>query len=188
MKGSSWTFAESKALEVSLAAHYNKSDRWERVQACLPDKSFEDMELYLQQLEDDIKSIEDGTTPLPPYAPLPQPPQCLKDESAAAQRLPPAPKKSRTDCNGGSSSAAAAAAAAAADRKKGVPWTEEEHKLFLQGLAKFGKGDWRNIARTFVMTRTPTQVASHAQKYFIRLNSQNNKKDKRRASIHDITH
>ncbi len=32
----------------------------------------------------------------------------------------------------------------------------------------------------------PPQVASHAQKYFIRLNSQN-KKDKRRASIHDIT-
>ena len=30
------------------------------------------------------------------------------------------------------------------------------------------------------------QVASHAQKYFIRLNSLN-KKDKRRASIHDIT-
>lgn len=31
-----------------------------------------------------------------------------------------------------------------------------------------------------------TQVASHAQKYFIRLNTLN-KKDKRRASIHDIT-
>ena len=30
------------------------------------------------------------------------------------------------------------------------------------------------------------QVASHAQKYFIRLSSQN-KKDKRRSSIHDIT-
>ncbi|KAF5842444.1 hypothetical protein DUNSADRAFT_7053 [Dunaliella salina] len=187
MKGSNWTFADSKALEVSLTAHYSKPDRWEHVQTCLPDKSFEDMEAYLHQLEDDIKSIEDGTTPLPPYAPLPHPPQSIKDESAAAQRLLPAPKKSKTDCTGGSSSAAAAAAAAA-DRKKGVPWTEEEHKLFLQGLTKFGKGDWRNIARTFVMTRTPTQVASHAQKYFIRLNSQNNKKDKRRASIHDITH
>lgn len=35
------------------------------------------------------------------------------------------------------------------------------------------------------MTRTPTQVASHAQKYFIRLNSIN--KDRRRTSIHDIT-
>lgn len=36
-----------------------------------------------------------------------------------------------------------------------------------------------------MVTRTPTQVASHAQKYFIRLNSMN--KDRRRSSIHDIT-
>ena len=72
------------------------------------------------------------------------------------------------------------------ERRKGIPWTEEEHRLFLLGLAKFGKGDWRSISRNFVVSRTPTQVASHAQKYFIRLNSMN-KKDKRRSSIHDIT-
>ncbi|KAE8729443.1 Transcription factor DIVARICATA [Hibiscus syriacus] len=71
------------------------------------------------------------------------------------------------------------------ERKKGVPWTEEEHKLFLMGVKKYGKGDWRNISRNFVVTRTPTQVASHAQKYFIRQLSGG--KDKRRASIHDIT-
>lgn len=29
---------------------------------------------------------------------------------------------------------------AQADRRKGVPWTHEEHRLFLLGLAKFGKG------------------------------------------------
>ena len=57
--------------------------------------------------------------------------------------------------------------------------------MFLLGLKKYGKGDWRNISRNFVQTRTPTQVASHAQKYFIRLNSGG--KDKRRSSIHDIT-
>ncbi|MED6148303.1 hypothetical protein PIB30_051877 [Stylosanthes scabra] len=57
--------------------------------------------------------------------------------------------------------------------------------LFLLGLKKYGKGDWRNISRNFVITRTPTQVASHAQKYFIRQLSGG--KDKRRASIHDIT-
>ena len=72
------------------------------------------------------------------------------------------------------------------ERRKGIPWTEAEHRLFLLGLAKFGKGDWRSISRNFVVSRTPTQVASHAQKYFIRLNSMN-KKDKRRSSIHDIT-
>lgn len=72
------------------------------------------------------------------------------------------------------------------ERRKGIPWTEEEHRLFLMGLAKFGKGDWRSISRNYVISRTPTQVASHAQKYFIRLNSLN-KKDKRRSSIHDIT-
>lgn len=36
-----------------------------------------------------------------------------------------------------------------------------------------------------MISRTPTQVASHAQKYFIRLNSMN--RDRRRSSIHDIT-
>ena len=53
------------------------------------------------------------------------------------------------------------------------------------GLKKYGKGDWRNIARNYVTTRTPTQVASHAQKYFIRQHTGG--KDKRRSSIHDIT-
>ncbi|MBA0593327.1 hypothetical protein Gorai_010276, partial [Gossypium raimondii] len=50
------------------------------------------------------------------------------------------------------------------DRKKGVPWTEEEHRMFLLGLQKLGKGDWRGISRNYVISRTPTQVASHAQK------------------------
>ncbi|KAK4797767.1 hypothetical protein SAY86_030093 [Trapa natans] len=53
-------------------------------------------------------------------------------------------------------------------RKKAIPWTEEEHRLFLLGLERLGRGDWRGISRYFVKTRTPTQVASHAQKYFLR--------------------
>ncbi|XVE70582.1 hypothetical protein DITRI_Ditri10aG0083100 [Diplodiscus trichospermus] len=70
------------------------------------------------------------------------------------------------------------------ERKKGVPWTEEEHRIFLLGLEKLGKGDWRGISRNFVTTRTPTQVASHAQKYFLRQATLNKKN--RRSSLFDM--
>ncbi|XP_062193039.1 transcription factor MYBS3-like [Phragmites australis] len=72
----------------------------------------------------------------------------------------------------------------AQERKKAVPWTEEEHRTFLAGLEKLGKGDWRGIAKKFVTTRTPTQVASHAQKFFLRQTNPNKKK--RRASLFDM--
>ncbi|EYU27307.1 hypothetical protein ABFS82_10G088400 [Erythranthe guttata] len=70
------------------------------------------------------------------------------------------------------------------ERKKGVPWTEEEHRTFLIGLEKLGKGDWRGISRNYVTSRTPTQVASHAQKYFLRQASITKKK--RRSSLFDM--
>ena len=56
--------------------------------------------------------------------------------------------------------------------------------FLLLAFCSFRQGDWRGISRHFVQSRTPTQVASHAQKYFIRQNNMN--KRKRRSSLFDI--
>ena len=63
-------------------------------------------------------------------------------------------------------------------------------RLFLVGLIAFGKGDWRSMSRHCVKTRSPTQVASHAQKYFKRrslssASSSSSSTRRRRCSIHD---
>ncbi|WMV57646.1 hypothetical protein MTR67_051031 [Solanum verrucosum] len=53
------------------------------------------------------------------------------------------------------------------------------------GLKKFGKGDWKSISRHYVLSKTPTQVASHAQKYFSHRTSKT-PVDRPRPSINDI--
>lgn len=147
-------------FENALAEFWDQQDRFERCAAILPRRDIHAVHARFHALEEDVRSIEAGRVQMPPY-PLP-------GEALSVSQLQKKVKAQDTE------------------RRKGIPWTEEEHRLFLMGLAKYGKGDWRSISRHFVVSRTPTQVASHAQKYFIRLNSQN-KKDKRRASIHDIT-
>lgn len=147
-------------FENALAQYWEMPNRLEQAAAMLSRKDIAAVQRRFASLEEDIRNIEMGRVQMPPY-PIP-------GEALSVSQLQKKVKSQDTE------------------RRKGIPWTEEEHRLFLMGLAKYGKGDWRSISRNFVITRTPTQVASHAQKYFIRLNSQN-KKDKRRASIHDIT-
>ncbi|GAB4815050.1 hypothetical protein N2152v2_002096 [Parachlorella kessleri] len=159
-----WSLEEDRVFENALAQFWEHGDRLAKTASLLSRKDVNAVRRRFQQLEEDIQSIEAGRVPIPNY---PVPNEALSVLGMQAQLQ----KKVKAQDT---------------ERRKGIPWTEEEHRLFLMGLAKYGKGDWRSISRNFVITRTPTQVASHAQKYFIRLNSQN-KKDKRRASIHDIT-
>ncbi|KAK6789148.1 hypothetical protein RDI58_012947 [Solanum bulbocastanum] len=68
---------------------------------------------------------------------------------------------------------------------KGGRWSEDEQRAFLIGLDKLGKGNWTRIAKEFVPSRTPTQVASHAQKYFDR-QKENRALKRNKSSVFDI--
>nr|KYP58760.1 Myb-like protein J [Cajanus cajan] len=75
------------------------------------------------------------------------------------------------------------------DTKKGVSWTEEEHQIFLAGLEKLGKGNLRGMSRSFVTTRTSTQVDRHAQKYFLRQSNNTLNRTKHRSTLfHGLSH
>ncbi|KAI3721087.1 hypothetical protein L2E82_32091 [Cichorium intybus] len=166
-KSSKWTREQNKWFESALAIFDTETpDRWSNVAALVPGKSEYEVRQQYEELKADINNIEAGLVPEPGYFTFKS--ELVQDHrfNSFGSRL----YRSRSFDH---------------ERRKGIPWTEDEHRRFLMGLQVHGKGDWRNISRNFVVTKTPTQVASHAQKYFARQHSDG--KEKRRPSIHDIT-
>ncbi|CAI2387162.1 unnamed protein product [Moneuplotes crassus] len=54
-------------------------------------------------------------------------------------------------------------------------WTDEEHRLFVDGLKICGK-NWKKLEK-YVPTRNSTQIRSHAQKYFIKIEKKHHTRD-----------
>ncbi|KAH6761995.1 Duplicated homeodomain-like superfamily protein [Perilla frutescens var. hirtella] len=167
-----WTAEENKRFENALALFDKDTpDRWHNVASMIPGKTVTDVIQQYRELVEDVSDIEAGLIPIPGYNNHSFTLDWMSAGDGAGFKhhlyTPSAKRNASTrSCTNDH------------ERKKGVP-------QFLLGLNKYGKGDWRNISRNFVTSRTPTQVASHAQKYFIRQLSGG--KDKRRSSIHDIT-
>ncbi|KAI3924167.1 hypothetical protein MKX01_029702 [Papaver californicum] len=154
-----WTREQEKLFETGLVIYpEGTQDRWFRIAERVPGKNQYEVVEHYKVLVDDIMEIEAGNVELPNY---------LDDDvdDYYDQSEPTTTKKT-------------------IDRKRGIPWTKEEHRNFLLGLEKLSRGDWRSISRLYVKSRNPTQVASHAQKYFKHLENKN-KKERKRASIHD---
>ncbi|RZB42727.1 Transcription factor DIVARICATA [Glycine soja] len=199
-----WTSEDKKLFENALAVHDKDTpDQWHKVAKMILGKIVVDVIRKYKELEVDISNIETVLIPVPGYSSIATSPFTLDWVNTHGY-----------DGFKGYGKRSSSLRPIEHERKKGVPRTEDEHKtggwslkligvwtrilylefelpfnvpciLFLLGLKKYGKGDWTNICCNFVITRTPTQVGSHAQKYFIRQLSGG--KDKSRASIHDKT-
>ncbi|KAI3927678.1 hypothetical protein MKW92_027104 [Papaver armeniacum] len=161
---SKWTREQDKLFETGLVIYPEGTpDRFARIAERVPGKSISEVHQHYQLLVRDMLEIEAGHVELPNY---------LDDVD---------------DYDIGSSYAnqSGTTTSKAKERKIGIPWTEQEHRDFLLGLKERDRGDWRGISRDFVKSRTPGQVASHAQKYFLHINTKPNKKGRKRSSIHD---
>nr|KAJ0219975.1 hypothetical protein LSAT_V11C200088990 [Lactuca sativa] len=160
-----WTRKEDKLFETALVdVPENIEGRWQKIADAVPGKTEEEVRVRYDELLHDLHEIESGRVELPRYA---DDDEVIKESFVSSDSDQYRSRK-------------------VDQRKKGTSWTEEEHRNFLMGLTRYGKGDWRSISRNCVVTRTPTQVASHAQKYFLR-QSNSLTKERKRASIHDIT-
>ncbi|CAI9273190.1 unnamed protein product [Lactuca saligna] len=159
-----WSRKEDKLFETALVdIPENIEGRWQKIADAVPGKTEEEVRVRYDELLHDLHEIESGRVELPKYA---DDYEVIKESFVSSDSEYRSRKVDQ--------------------RKKGTSWTEEEHRNFLTGLTRYGKGDWRSISRNCVVTRTPTQVASHAQKYFLR-QSNSLTKERKRASIHDIT-
>ncbi|XP_010535415.1 PREDICTED: transcription factor DIVARICATA isoform X2 [Tarenaya hassleriana] len=109
-----WTAAENKAFEDALAVYDDDTpDRWQKVAAMIPGKTVGDVIKQYTELEADVINIEAGLVPVPGYITSP----FTLDWAGGYNGLKPVGSKRSP-----------AARPPEHERKKGVPWTEEEHK------------------------------------------------------------
>lgn len=153
-----WSREDDKAFENSLATipyptgddctapSPTAEDSWlEAVAARVPGKTIVEVKKHYELLMEDVNAIDGGRVPIPRYA---------DDLSSSPRSSEQAGKKhsglsdrkagsggfdSGGQCKGGSKSDL--------ERKKGIPWTEEEHRLVIaliqrQGVFSF-MDDWK---------------------------------------------
>uniref|UniRef100_A0A803M1X8 HTH myb-type domain-containing protein n=1 Tax=Chenopodium quinoa TaxID=63459 RepID=A0A803M1X8_CHEQI len=159
-----WTPEENKNFEKCLTLHdlYNMDANsfFQQISKLLgQSRTPQEVKLHFDQLLYDLGRIEAG---LADYFP----PRWYEEENSC-RVIPTHPDKKKKNSS-----------------KGGAQWSKDEHRLFVIGLELYGLGAWKSISRWVVLTRSATQVASHAQKF---CNKKNCPKVTKRSSIHNIT-
>lgn len=114
-----WTKEENKRFESALALFDKDSpDRWHKVAQLIPGKSEADVYRQYQVLEEDVSDIEAGLIPSPGYFP-----PSFKLELANNHSF-----NSFGKFYEGAGKSSSSSRPSEHERRKGVPWTEHEHR------------------------------------------------------------
>lgn len=106
-----WTRLEDKVFEQCLVLFPEGTpDRWEKIAAHIPGKSAQEVELHFHMLVYDVYEIDAGRIEVPKYA----------DDSVMLSE--------GCDSHNQISFVSKSKPQGESERKKGTPWTEEEHK------------------------------------------------------------
>lgn len=118
-----WIREQDKCFEKAIASYpEDSSDRWERIAADVPGKSVEEIIYHYELLVDDVNQIELGFVEVPCY-------NSSSNGSASHYSDEGAGKKS--DSSGllnVESNHGGKALKSDQERRKGVAWTEDEHR------------------------------------------------------------
>lgn len=112
-----WTREEDKAFEAALATVEVVEEllRWERIAARVSARTVDEVKKHYEILVEDVKAIEEGRVELPRYG------VGEEEEKAKGGGLG----------LGFDRGSAKALSRSEQERRKGIPWTEEEHRSLL---------------------------------------------------------
>lgn len=146
-----WSYEEEKAFENAIAMHWIEEDseeKWEKIASSVPSKSMEELKQHYQILIEDVSAIEAGHIPLPNYTGGggEEAATSSTKELHASSKASTSDNNKRSNCNyrsgfsglGGHDSSSKGGSGSSRsseqERRKGIPWTEEEHRYFILSL------------------------------------------------------
>ena len=115
-----WTRDQVKAFENAFATWASEEDgdaKWDKIAEAVEGKTLEEVRRHYELLVEDIEGIEAGRVPLPTYATDGGP-----EEGGGG-------KKAGGGGGGGGHSEKGSAKSVEQERRKGIAWTEDEHRL-----------------------------------------------------------